>query len=894
MNELFSTKQNARKWTRLAALAMTGTAGFLLSAGNAAAQTTNAYDVAADAAYTGAGGPNGLSPGGQNGGYGFSPWTFTVNGNGGAFLSGTGPSGASWDLWNTAAGGTTVAMRPFSSPLVAGQSFSAKLRLNSLDNSGTTNAMILQDASGKTLFMYWHTGYEPNNAVNGHYTDAATTNGAAVNFRYDYQQFDSFTFTLNSASTYTFTDNTTGGTVSGVVDGSIAQVAFFRGSAGSTGGGQDFQFDELVITTAAVVAPLTFSQVTPTPGSYSAPVTNAISALVVPGGASVSSSGVSMQVDGVTVTPTITTGVGGILSVNYQPPTSLSAGTVHTARLVAVDSTSTRFTNDWTFTTGFSALPAVLPGPFAISNGNNDFLIFTAEGDPWLGTNYGTESRRTLYTRFSMAFQDLNGETGSGGGYGGLHFFQDNDARLLLGNGWTSLNWSLDAAATQVDLSPALPVVLNEWHTILVRMDYTPGANATATMWLDPDFTVTEAEQANAPVQMTLNGTFNEIRLRCGNGTAQATFTNVMVAATADGVGLKKAAGPTFQGFLPVSNAPSASVKASIGAEIVFGTYGIGTNKVNLTLDGAAVTPAFTVTPISIVLSYQPATPFAASSVHTVEISLTDSNNAAYSTSWSFTVDAYPTLPVTVAGPIDVTGGGEGITIFSNLNGWLDSNYQSTSTNTLYTRFSMVFYDINGESADGAGGCFGGLHFFQDGNERLLIGETWVRNSWSVDEKKGGDAGEPSLVPTTTVVPGEWHTMVARCVYASGADATVDVWLDPDFSKTLGNQPQSSLSFTMDNRFNSIHLRCGNGSAYAQFTNVVLAATASGVGFPEQPVQAKLTIVRAGTSATLSWTSTGTLMEAPSVNGPWSVSANQSTPQTVDTTQAARFYRLRQ
>src|SRR5690242_12098027 len=49
------------------------------------AQTTNAYDVASDPAYTAYLGvePDGLSPGGQNGGFGFGAWTFTVSGNGG-------------------------------------------------------------------------------------------------------------------------------------------------------------------------------------------------------------------------------------------------------------------------------------------------------------------------------------------------------------------------------------------------------------------------------------------------------------------------------------------------------------------------------------------------------------------------------------------------------------------------------------------------------------------------------------------------------------------------------------------------------------------------------------------------------------------------------------------
>src|SRR5271155_4741497 len=67
--------------------------------------TTNALDFASDPAYANDGPPNGLSPGGENGGSGFEPWSFTVNVSGGAFIAANGPSddpNNSFDLWNTA------------------------------------------------------------------------------------------------------------------------------------------------------------------------------------------------------------------------------------------------------------------------------------------------------------------------------------------------------------------------------------------------------------------------------------------------------------------------------------------------------------------------------------------------------------------------------------------------------------------------------------------------------------------------------------------------------------------------------------------------------------------------------------------------------------------------
>lgn len=894
MNKPILMKRSNRSICQVAVWGLIGAVSFLSSLTGASAQTTNAFDAASDPAYDTAPAPDGLSPGGQNGGFGFGAWTIERTGNGGAFINGFGPSGRCFNLWNTEANGSTIAIRPFGAPLSPGQSFSVQLRLNSLDNAGTTNALVLQDENGKTLFMYWHVGFEPNNAVDGHYTDASITNGVAANFRYDYQQFDSFTFTLNSATTYTFKDNTTGGSVSGVIDGTISRVAFFRGSLNATGNGQDFQFDNLMITTAEEVVPLIVSQINPVPGSYSVAVTNGISAQVVPGAVTVSPSGVSLKVDGNAVTPNVTTGVGGILTISYQPETPFNAGATHSAQLVVQDDNDRSFTNDWSFTTGFTSLPATLPGPFEISSTNTDFLIFTAAGDPWLGTNYNANSSRTLYTRFSMRFHDLNGETGDGGGYGGLHFFRDNDARLLVGNAWISLNWSLDAAAVQNDLQPVTPVVLDEWHTIVVRTDFSPGGDDTVSVWLDPDFNLTEAEQLNPPLQFLSDVGFNQIRLRCGNGTASAEFTNIVVSTTSADVGFVAPSIPQFQGYVPSINAPSASTTTPINVEVLFGTYPIGTDGVDLNVDGGSVTPEFTVTDHSIAIHYQPPTPFEPASTHFVTLTVTDSNGASYATSWSFTVDAFPTLPVTLAGPIDVNLGGAGVTIFSNLNGWIDGNYQASSTNTLYTRFSMVFYDVNGETEDGQGGCFGGLHFFQNDNERLLIGETWIRNSWSVDTKKGGDAGEPALLPVTPVVAGEWHTMVVKNVFSSNAPTAIKVWLDPDFTKSESNQPQAPLEFTMDNTFNNVRLRCGNGSAFAEFTNVIFAATAPEVGFADQPPAALLKIENSAGTFNLSWTASGVLEEAPAINGPWTEAINQTNPQVLSTTNTARFFRLRQ
>ena len=851
----------------------------------AQAQTTNAFDQASDPAYSGDGPGNGLgNAGSPNGGFGFSPWTFTILNSGGAFINGSGPSGDSFDLWNTSASSSTVAVRPFSSPLVPGQSFSVQLQLNSLDNSGTTNALVLQDASGNTLFSYWHVGYEAN-ANNGEYSDATTNDGTAVNFQYAYQHFESFTFALNSPTTYTFTDNSTGASFTGTIsNSSIAQVAFFRGngSSGTTSGGNDFQFDVLQILSAT---PPTFG-VTPAQGSLSIPGTNSITAQVAAGSVPLNLSTVSLTVDGSSVTPTVG-GSSSLITVSYTPSPALSAGSLHTVQLVVQNNNAVSYTNKWSFTTGFSSLPAVLPGPFTTSN-SVDLTLFTAAGDPWLGSNYLSTSSRTLYARFNLEFNTTN-NTSSIYTWGGIDFFRGDTEKLLFGKNGGSPNWSIAVGgANGPDLNPVVAVTTNDWHTIVVRIDYQNGAAANETVWLDPDLAQTEANQPQPPVTLSDDNTFDNIRLRCGFNDASVICSNIIIAATSAEIGFVAPSSPTFEGFIPGQNASSAPTNTPVDVEVLFGTYGISTNSVTLNLDGNNVTPTFTPGVDAFTVDYQPPTPFAAGSVHTATLSLTDSNDAPYSTSWSFTVDPYPSLPVTNAGPLEATTGND-VILWTSQNEWIGGNYGPNSTNTLYTRFSMTFYDINGET--GSGGGFGGLEFYLGNTEQFLVGNNWLSTNWSVSvaTQTSGD-----IPPVTPIVPGEWHTMVVKSVYTASTNTQVEVWLDPDFTQSEYNQPNPPLSLACNNTFDNIHLRAGNGTAEAQFTNVVMAATAPGVGFAVASAPGRLSIQEISGGYQLSWTGAGTLQAAPTVDGAWSSFANQSNPQILSTTGQMQFFRLKQ
>lgn len=193
-----------------------------------------AYDAATNYTATGFTGNQGI---------GFGSWTVSTTG-GGSYISGGNP--ALFGIWNSAANGRSTAMRPLNVPLAVGQSLFVQLKFNNLDGPGYTNAFQLRDASGNVLFSYYHVG---GDNANGHFTDASGDH-TATGFAYNFGQVNNFTFTLNTATAFTFVDNSTGASVNGTLSGSaISQLHFLRanGSAGTVNNGNDFNFTALTV-----------------------------------------------------------------------------------------------------------------------------------------------------------------------------------------------------------------------------------------------------------------------------------------------------------------------------------------------------------------------------------------------------------------------------------------------------------------------------------------------------------------------------------------------------------------------------------------------------------------------------------------------------------------------
>lgn len=784
----------------------------MVTTDRASAQTVVAADAATNSIYTD------LNTG-LNGGFGFGAWTVAGSSGGHYIQSGTPTpitTGKAWAIWLDNASNTNSARRSFNSPLAAGQTFFFARQINSLN--GTNYASVqLQDASGNTLFNFWHKG---GDNADGHYTDAATVNGTATGFAYNFQGWRSYSFKLTTSSNYVFRNITDNKTLTGTINGQVGQVLFLRQNGAASGGGADFRFDNFIITSD----PVTFQSQAPV--GFSTLRTNVnISVQALDGGNAVNTNTIVMKLDGNTVIPNITS-VAGVTTISYTSGTPFASGSTHTAIVTLADSASTLFTNTWSFRAGYIDLPVALPGTYAVSNGLS-LIPFTSAGDDWLGTNYGTGSSRTLYMRSTMTVLNNAGETGSGGFYNGYHFELGNQERLLVGNNWVSLNWGYsggNSGAGDHDVNPVTTINLNEPHTLVTRIDFNPAGNDTVTIYFDPDFSQPELAQSSGIVT-TFNGAnqFDNIRLRCGNGNDAITvFSNVMVSATPVGVGFVVDAAPRFQSLIPLANSFDITTATPISAQVIPGALPI--TGVSLKIDGNSVSPTVTTSGGTTNVTYQPPSRLSSGVVHTAELVVTDSSNTTYTNTWSFTT-GYDSLPLVLAGPITASNNVDVVTFTANNDVWIGTNYQSSSSRTLYARFTMDFdlYDI-----------FGGLEFYQGNTERLLIGKTGgggpnINTTWSLFNA-GGSPSDTNVPPVTGIVTGEWHTFVVRADYSSGGNTSVKVWLDPDFNQTEQLQPNTPLTFTMNNTFDNIRLRAGN-FAVANYTNIMIGSNATQVGF---------------------------------------------------------------
>lgn len=191
-------------WTLTAVPVGVGTNEVVVSASKILpAILTNAFDSATDPAY-----PDGAWADQSNGGFGFGAWNLSnVSGSSGHFTD-----AAAWGMWSHEGGYMAEAIRPFSSALTTGETFSVLMRNNWIWEEGGSVGVALR-SSGVTVWELFFNGGDLNYNVATGVTDIGwTSNGLNV------------AFTLTSSSSYSVDITPVGGakrTYTGTFAGSI-------------------------------------------------------------------------------------------------------------------------------------------------------------------------------------------------------------------------------------------------------------------------------------------------------------------------------------------------------------------------------------------------------------------------------------------------------------------------------------------------------------------------------------------------------------------------------------------------------------------------------------------------------------------------------------------------
>ena len=171
-----------------------------------------------------------------------------------------------------------------------------------------------------------------------------------------------------------------------------------------------------------------------------------------------------------------------------------------------------------------AAIIQTLAGPEnATGGGQGSTLIDTSnDTNDWITTLSGGG---TIYIGFDWTVTDNAGETGGGGFFGGLGFYDGGTERALVGNSWNSLNFGVAGPIGENNSSTAYEI--GTTVRLIAKITVTDGGtgNDTIELFINQD---TEGT-ADASVTGTLDD-FTQITNRAGNGSGAATLANLIVA----------------------------------------------------------------------------------------------------------------------------------------------------------------------------------------------------------------------------------------------------------------------------------------------------------------------------------------------------------------------------
>jgi len=236
----------------MAALFLAWTA--TIARGDAASALDTADDPAYDSGWTN----------GSNGGYGFGPWSITINVNGGTFIGssannagGSGDidtGGESWGMWSGADGDVNVTRVFSNGTLAVGEVFYIDLDNGWVASGGGSVGLGLQNSAGDNLWEYYFVGGDTDYTINdnaGQWDSGIpwTADGMSLSFQLTGQTSYSFQVTAYYEGGTSSTNHSFTGHLISQTDQDIARFHLWSYHAGS---GSEYDF---FANTAQVVVP---------------------------------------------------------------------------------------------------------------------------------------------------------------------------------------------------------------------------------------------------------------------------------------------------------------------------------------------------------------------------------------------------------------------------------------------------------------------------------------------------------------------------------------------------------------------------------------------------------------------------------------------------------------
>ena len=372
--------------------------------------------------------------------------------------------------------------------------------------------------------------------------------------------------------------------------------------------------------------------------------------------------------------------------------------------------------------------------------------------------------------------------------------------------------------------------------------------------------------------------------------------------------------------LLPADGATNVHPNTPIMVSLKNGDHAVKAASIQLKLDGGTVTPVITTDAGTTTVTFQPATMLASDTAHTVILSFTDDAAApkAYSKQWSFrTLDysGFPTLPSALADTfssarykdrgfrfdIAAPDPNDGITIntIDEALAVFDMTFNSVIDPSIlnadgeYIEHTTINYQIDGNPIGNKAGDrkFPGI----EGSGQP--GEQFALKAYALLHLKPG-----YYRMNITMQPGfklwvgsetngtELIFTFTPCTNCGGDDGP---WFTDFLVSKEGVYPFELLFYNEGGNASLEWVTIAPTTARYLVNDDAADAVQSYLPPTAAPLPATLSVTRNGATLQVSWTNGGTLQSASIVTGPWA-DVSSASPQSVNTTDVRKFFRVRQ